>query len=95
MRALILDELDKTFNGSVSRIVDGGGLFAGRVQLEGGEPADIIGDVIESCIAFGDNDFVRVGGICSSELFVFRSEVLAMATLRVSEMEGGKSTHGA
>lgn len=46
MRSLILDEINKTLNGSVSGIVDGGVLFAGRVQLEGGETTDIIGDVI-------------------------------------------------
>ena len=41
----------------------------------------MVGDVIGGGIAFGNNDFVRMGGIEGSELFILGSEVLAVSTL--------------
>jgi len=83
VRTLFLDEFNERFDRSVTGVFFGGGFVAGGIEFDGGESADVVGDVVCCCVAFGDDDFVGVGGVCGGELFVFRSEVLAVAALRL------------
>ena len=92
---LILDERDEIFNGTVSAVFDGGILLASGIEFEGGETANVIGNVIESSIAFGDDNFVGMGRVSFGELFVFRSKVLAMAALASQLLFFQEFTQGA
>jgi hypothetical protein len=84
--SFLLDEFNETLKGTVAGVIDGCVFLAGWVQFDGGETVDIIGDVVRSCIAFSNNDFIGVGGIRCSKLFIFGSKVLAVATLHVSKI---------
>lgn len=82
MSTLLLDETDEIFDGAVTRVGDGGILLAGRVQFDGGEALDVlVRNVVGAGIAFGNGDFVRVGGVEDGDLFILGSKSLAMSTL--------------
>jgi len=81
MCSLLLDEFDKTLDRPVTRVFNRIRFLSGRVQFDGGEPADVIGNVVEGGITLGNNDFVGMTGICNGKLFVFWSKVFAVSTL--------------
>jgi hypothetical protein len=87
MCSFVLDEFNKTLDRTVSRVFDGLGFLSGRVQFDGRESANVIGNIIEGGIAFGDNDLIGVTGIRSCKSFVFGSKSFAVSTLfRESEL---------
>jgi len=95
MGSFLLDEFDKTLNRSVARVFKGFRFLACSVQLDGRKSSDVIRNVIERGIDLGDNDLVRVAGVCGGKLLVFGSKVLAMSTLFVSLFHVENHTHGA
>ena len=78
---MLADEANEIFDGAVTRVVDGGILLACGVQFESWESTDLVGYVIGGSIAFRNDDFVRVGCIEGSELFILGSKVLAVSAL--------------
>ena len=85
MCSFLLDEFNETLDGTVTGVIDGRVFLACWVQFDGGETADIIGNVVRSCIAFSNNNFIGVRSIRCSKLFIFGSKVLAVAALHVSK----------
>jgi len=81
MCSLLLDKINQTFDRTITRVFDGIVLFASRVQFDCRESADVIRDIIKGCVAFGDNDLIRVASVGGSQLFVFRCKILAVSTL--------------
>src|SRR5271167_1781992 len=84
MCSFLLDELNETFDRTVTRIFDWGSLLASRIHFDGGESANIIWNIVRCSIAFSDNNFIRVSRVRCCELFIFRCKSLAMAALNVS-----------
>lgn len=75
--AVLLHELHQIFHGAGARVGDGIGFVARREQFDGGETLDLIRDVIERRIHFGNGHFrgkIRVALIQKSKLFVLGSQ---------------------
>ena len=70
VRALGLDEGGDVLYGAGTAVVDGAVLFAGRVELDGWEALDLVGDVVEGGVDFGNGYFVGDAGEEVGELFV-------------------------
>ena len=84
--SFLLDKFNETLEGTVTGVFDGCIFLACWIQFDGGKPADLIGNVVRSCVAFSNNNFVGVRGVRCSELFIFGSKVLAVAALYVNKV---------
>ena len=84
MSTLLGNKCDEIFDRSISRIFDWGVFLASGVELDRGEAADIIWNVVEGGITFGYDNFIGMGSVERGELFIFGSKIFAVTALLVS-----------
>ena len=75
--ALLLDEVGQALDGAVAAVLEGRGLAARGVQLDGREALDLVGDVVGRGVDLGDRHLTRevgVGLVEFAELLVLGGE---------------------
>ena len=63
---ILFDEVGEILDGTRAGVVDGVGFGPGGEKLNGWKALDLVGDVVESCVYFGDGDLLGkcwVGGV--------------------------------
>jgi hypothetical protein len=85
--AVVTDKVGQILNSAGTGVINGGTLATGRVELDGREAADLIGDIVGGGIDLGDGDLggeIGVGLVESTELLILGSkterEILAYVT---------------
>ena len=74
MGAVVADESNEVFDGAGASILDGRGLGVTREELDGWEAANLVGNVIEGCVDFGDGYLAVVDAEETTEFFVLGCE---------------------
>ncbi len=65
--AVLFDEVRKVLDGAGAAVCDRGGLGTGGEELDGWEACDLVRDVVQGSVDFGDGDLFGVGWIVEVE----------------------------